>query len=93
MYITKTDKQLFDLKLELFHGRQRAESLESQLEKMKVLETENEEIQKTNEELFRELEQRDTAIREAVNMICGLEREGRCIGTGGGIQEVLDCSS
>ncbi len=40
---------------------------------MKTLETENAELQDLNEELVRELEKRDQAIKEAVNLICELE--------------------
>ena len=72
-YISKINKQNFDLKLEVFHRRQRTEILESRLEKLQALESDNEELQSINEELLRELEKRDVAIQEAVGLICELE--------------------
>jgi hypothetical protein len=74
-YVSKINKQNFDLKLELFHRRQRAEGLEAQLRKMTALEEENDELQKINEDLLRELEKRDLAIKEAVNIVCVLEEK------------------
>ena len=72
-YISKINKQNFDLKLEVFHRRQRNEILETKLEKSQQLETDNEELQSINEELLLELEKRDVAIQEAVDLICELE--------------------
>ena len=72
-YISKINKQNFDLKLEVFHRRQRNEILEAKLEKSRQLETDNEELQSINEELLLELEKRDVAIQEAVGLICELE--------------------
>ncbi|MCJ1301834.1 hypothetical protein MMC08_004635 [Hypocenomyce scalaris] len=72
-YVSKINKQNFDLKLELFQRRQRAETLEAKLEKLETLETENRELQDINEELLRELEKRDQAVHEAVGIICDLE--------------------
>ena len=72
-YISKINKQNFDLKLEVFHRRQRNEILETKLEKSQQLETDNEELQSINEELLLELEKRDVAIQEAVGLICELE--------------------
>ena len=72
-YISKINKQNFDLKLEVFHRRQRSEVLESKLEKFQALETDNEELQSINEDLLLELEKRDVAIQEAVGLICELE--------------------
>ena len=72
-YVSKINKQNFDLKLELFHRRQRAELLEAQVERLKVLEQENLELQQTNEDLLKELEKRDAAVQEAVEIICELE--------------------
>ncbi|MCJ1249182.1 hypothetical protein MMC30_006405 [Trapelia coarctata] len=74
-YISKITKQNFDLKLELYYRRQRQETLEKQLKKMEVLEAENAEGLRINEELLQELEKRDKAIKEAVTMICGLEEK------------------
>ncbi|KAL2040837.1 hypothetical protein N7G274_006295 [Stereocaulon virgatum] len=72
-HISKINKQNFDLKLELFHRRQRNEELEVKVEKMDTLETDNQELQSINEDLLLELEKRDVAVQEAVNLICELE--------------------
>lgn len=72
-YISKINKQNFDLKLEVFHRRQRNEVLETKLGKFQELEADNEELQSINEELLLELEKRDVAIQEAVSLICELE--------------------
>ena len=72
-YISKINKQNFDLKLEVFHRRQRNEVLEARLEKFEALEADNQELQSINEELLLELEKRDVAIQEAVSLICELE--------------------
>lgn len=63
-------KQNFDLKLELFHRRQRQSVLE---EKVETLEAEKSETQETNDTLIQELERRDKAVEEAVTMIVTLE--------------------
>lgn len=72
-HVSKLNKQNFDLKLELFHRRQRNDTLEAELEKMKTLEIENGELQNINDDLLRELELRDVAVKEAVALICELE--------------------
>lgn len=72
-YVSKINKQNFDLKLEVFHRRQRTEILEAKVEKLQQLEGDNQELQSINEELLLELEKRDVAIQEAVNLICELE--------------------
>lgn len=72
-YVSKINKQNFDLKLELFHRRQKTEALEAKLERLDMLERDNKELQEINEELLRELEKRDGAVREAVVLICDLE--------------------
>lgn len=72
-YISKINKQNFDLKLEVFHRRQRNEALETRLAKFQELEADNQELQSINEELLLELEKRDVAIQEAVSLICELE--------------------
>ena len=72
-HLSKISKQNFDLKLEIFHRRQRNEVLEEKLEKMEALESDNAELQSINEDLLLELEKRDLAIQEAVDLICELE--------------------
>lgn len=80
-YISKLNKQNFDLKLELFHRRQRNEILETELAKMQELEGDNAELQSINEELVKELELRDAAVQEAVELICQLEAKVESIET------------
>lgn len=63
-------KQNFDLKLELFHRRQRQSVLE---DKVETLEAEKVQTQETNDTLIQELERRDKAVEEAVTMIVTLE--------------------
>ncbi|KAL8822445.1 MAG: hypothetical protein Q9191_006819 [Dirinaria sp. TL-2023a] len=72
-YIQKITKENFDLKLELFHRRQRHEKLEAEVIKLQHLEEENQDLHSANEELLKELEKRDEAVKEAVNLICELE--------------------
>ena len=72
-HISKINKQNFDLKLEVFHRRQRNEALEARLVKFQELEADNQELQSINEELLLELEKRDVAIQEAVGLILELE--------------------
>ncbi|KAK2606648.1 hypothetical protein N8I77_005382 [Diaporthe amygdali] len=63
-------KQNFDLKLELFHRRERQSVLE---DKVETLEADKSQTQETNEMLILELEKRDKAVEEAVTMIVTLE--------------------
>ncbi|KAL6717618.1 hypothetical protein ACLMJK_005533 [Lecanora helva] len=72
-HLSKVNKQNFDLKLEIFHRRQRNEVLEAKVEKLEEVEADNAEMQSINEDLLFELEKRDLAIQEAVNLICELE--------------------
>ncbi|KAI4177634.1 MAG: hypothetical protein LQ348_005769 [Seirophora lacunosa] len=79
-YISKINKQNFDLKLELFHRRQRNEALEVKVLKVKELEDQNDELEarndqfrQLNDDLLQELEKRDVAVGEAVALICDLE--------------------
>ena len=68
-------KQNFDLKMEVFHRRQRTAVLEEQVEKLKSQQAENIELQEVNEQLLSELEKRDKAVEEAVGIICELEEK------------------
>ncbi|KAL8720149.1 MAG: hypothetical protein Q9225_002964 [Loekoesia sp. 1 TL-2023] len=72
-YISKINKQNFDLKLEVFHRRQRSEALEAKAKNAEELEAQNEELRQVNEDLLEELEKRDVAVQEAVALICDLE--------------------
>ena len=83
-YISKIKKENFNLKLELFHRRQRAETFEAKLaevegleEKCEDLEKENDDLrrdnveqQSINEDLLREMQDKDNAVEEAVALIC-----------------------
>ncbi|KAL8838517.1 MAG: hypothetical protein Q9170_002097 [Blastenia crenularia] len=72
-YISKINKQNFDLKLELFHRRQRTDALEAKAKRTEELEVQNEELDQVNDDLLQELEKRDVAVQEAVALICDLE--------------------
>ena len=63
-------KQNFDLKLELFHRRERQGALETRVEE---LESEKSQTEAMNDQLILELEKRDKAVEEAVAMIVVLE--------------------
>ncbi|CAK7235513.1 hypothetical protein SBRCBS47491_009319 [Sporothrix bragantina] len=68
--LTNLHKQNFDLKLELYHRREKQTSLE---ERCESLETEKNELETINDRLMSELEMRDKAVEEAVAMIVSLE--------------------
>ena len=65
-------KQNFDLKLELYHRRERQSALEERLD---ALEADKQHMEDVNERLTVELEKRDKAVEEAVAMIVNLESE------------------
>lgn len=71
--VSTLHKQNFDLKLELYHRRQRQETLEAKLEAAEKQIVEQAEIQEVNEQLLAELERRDQALDEAVGVIVKLE--------------------
>lgn len=71
--VSTLHKQNFDLKLELYHRRQRQEALEARLEALEKQVEEQAELQEVNEQLLSELEKRDQAVEEAVGIIVGLE--------------------
>ncbi|ERS97600.1 hypothetical protein HMPREF1624_05771 [Sporothrix schenckii ATCC 58251] len=68
--LTTLHKQNFDLKLELYHRREKQTALEEQCGS---LETEKRELEEINDKLMSELEMRDKAVEEAVAMIVSLE--------------------
>lgn len=68
--VSSLHKQNFDLKLELYHRRERQSSMEQRLD---TLENEKQEAQTLSEKLMLDLEKRDKAIEEAVTMIVELE--------------------
>lgn len=63
-------KQNFDLKLELFHRRERQTVLEQKIE---TLEANLVNVEQSNLKMVQELEKRDKAVEEAVHMIVSLE--------------------
>jgi hypothetical protein len=71
--VSTLHKQNFDLKLELYHRRQRQEALEARLEAAEKQLVEQAELQEVNDQLLAELEKRDAAVNEAVCMIVSLE--------------------
>ncbi|KAK4197013.1 hypothetical protein QBC40DRAFT_109164 [Triangularia verruculosa] len=68
--LSNLHKQNFDLKLELYHRRERQTVLEERLEKLELRKAETDQI---NDRLVQELEKRDKAVEEAVGMIVVLE--------------------
>lgn len=78
-HVDKLSKQNFDLKLEVYHRRERIEQLEKKLEDLPRLQEDNAELLEVNDELVQELEKRDKALDEAVVMICDLEEEHRVL--------------
>jgi len=78
--LEKLEKLNFDLKMEVYHRRQREEKLHKQLKSMaeqiirvEKIQHEHAELIKINDSLVKELEKRDDAVREAVDMIVDLE--------------------
>ncbi|KAG8530929.1 uncharacterized protein KY384_004286 [Bacidia gigantensis] len=79
-HLSKVIKQNFDLQLEIFHRRQRNDELEAKLARFGALEVDHERLQSANDDLRLQVSKRDadlslreTAIEEAVAMICDLE--------------------
>ncbi|EFQ30148.1 uncharacterized protein GLRG_05292 [Colletotrichum graminicola M1.001] len=70
--VSTLHKQNFDLKLELFHRRERQTALEARID---ALETEKTQMDDVNDRLLDELEKRDKAVQEAVQMIVNLEAQ------------------
>ena len=68
--ISSLHKQNFDLKLELYHRRERQTALEDRVES---LESDKAQVEQMNDKLVEELEKRDKAVEEAVAMIITLE--------------------
>ncbi|KAK3054120.1 hypothetical protein LTR09_004898 [Extremus antarcticus] len=75
-------KQNFALKLELDHRREHTTKLQEQMESMQMrveraeqLEQEHTELLRINSQLVEELERRDKAVEEAMDIICDLEEK------------------
>ncbi|RHZ52118.1 uncharacterized protein CDV56_102954 [Aspergillus thermomutatus] len=92
-YISKINKQNFDLKLDIFHRAQqmavlerklermqqleedvqRMRNLEEELQELRYVEEDNQRLRESNEQLRQEIDKRDQAVTEAVELICQLE--------------------
>ncbi|CAI4219664.1 unnamed protein product [Parascedosporium putredinis] len=70
--VSTLHKQNFDLKLELYHRRERQTALEDELTRMK---DDSAQLTELNDRLVEELEKRDKAVEEAVAMIVLLEAQ------------------
>ncbi|KAK1994421.1 hypothetical protein LX36DRAFT_584423 [Colletotrichum falcatum] len=70
--VSTLHKQNFDLKLELFHRRERQSALEARID---ALEADKAQMDDVNDTLLDELEKRDKAVQEAVQMIVNLESQ------------------
>lgn len=80
--LDRLHKQNFALKLELDHRReltqklqQQMESMQDQVERALVVEDEHKELLRINSQLVQELEKRDKAVEEAMDIICDLEEQ------------------
>ncbi|PBP23439.1 hypothetical protein BUE80_DR005564 [Diplocarpon rosae] len=73
--VSTLHKQNFDLKLELYHRRQRQETMEARLEELERTVAQQAELRDLNDQLLAELQKRDQAVEEAVSMICDLEEK------------------
>jgi len=86
--LERLEKLNFDLKMEVYHRRQREEKLHKQLKSMaeqiiraEKIQSEHAELIKINDSLVKELEKRDEAVREAVEMIVDLEAKNDALQT------------
>ncbi|KAK8078523.1 hypothetical protein PG996_004693 [Apiospora saccharicola] len=64
-------KQNFDLKVELYHRRERQNALE---QRVATLQRDQAELMELNENVWSELNERDVALKEAIGLIIGLEK-------------------
>ncbi|KAL9095755.1 MAG: hypothetical protein Q9165_002187 [Trypethelium subeluteriae] len=79
-HMDRLSKENFSLKLEVHHRdealaklRIKVQRMAEQVERVTTLETTNKELFEVNEELCKELEKRDGALKEAIEMINSLE--------------------
>ncbi|EEP80467.1 predicted protein [Uncinocarpus reesii 1704] len=79
-YVSRINKEIFDLKLEIVHRIEHINSLKQKVERMgelevrvKELEAVEVELQDANQGLQKELEKRNRGLYEAVGLICDLE--------------------
>ncbi|GAB7364529.1 hypothetical protein MBLNU230_g5336t1 [Neophaeotheca triangularis] len=87
----KLAKENFDLKMHLRHSRDHVAKLQTELEEFREGAERREKIEEEHAELLRinslmigELEKRDRAVEEAMDMICDLEEKLTLIGGNGG---------
>lgn len=80
--LDQLSKLNFDLKMELFHCREkmakmqeRCDDLAARADKSERIEDENRTLLDLNDSLVKELERRDAAVQEAVSIICELEEK------------------
>ncbi|KAF2220930.1 hypothetical protein BDZ85DRAFT_266011 [Elsinoe ampelina] len=80
--LQRLEKQNFDLKMEVFHRREREEKLHDQLRKMhdqvllaQKIQKEHATLLELNGELVEELDKANEAVDQAVQMICDLENK------------------
>lgn len=88
-HMDKISKLNFDLKMDLFHCRERMAALQEQCSAMAERVERTDELERraeslaqdkkalldVNDEMIKELEKRDEAVKEAVNIICDLEEK------------------
>ncbi|KAI2041937.1 hypothetical protein LOY94_002821 [Ophidiomyces ophidiicola] len=81
-YVSKINKEIFDLKLEVVHRAKQADVMKRKLERMDQLETRikqleaaESELQDANDRLQEDLDKRNRGLVEAVGLICDLERK------------------
>lgn len=85
-HVDKLSKANFDLKMELFHCRERMAKMQGQCDDLitraecaddaaKMAEQDRKILLEINEEMVKELEKRDDAVKEAVAIICDLEEK------------------
>ena len=74
-HITKVDKQNFDLKLEVFHRRQRNDVLEVKLAELEAREADYDDLQAKYTALLLESDRQKLILDDAVLQICELQSE------------------
>lgn len=74
-HISRIDKQNFDLKLEVFHRRQRNDHLESKVQDLEAAEASYDDLQAKYDSLLLEFDQQKLVLDDAVLHICELQTE------------------
>ncbi|RPA82754.1 hypothetical protein BJ508DRAFT_83767 [Ascobolus immersus RN42] len=73
-YISKLKKENFDMKLELYHRREKWQDMVEKSARANELEKQNVELMDINDKLYEALENRDQALGDAVCMIARYEK-------------------